>query len=338
MYGVLRRVLHIIIFTSLGSALNLNADSIFYNPLDTKPASEYIPFLQGFKQFSAYADNFIFLEKQKKPLQTPQKSYEKAQQTTTDSDTPSTSTPAIRQANKPKVLLIMDDISQASQIKNLQTIKLNITPSIFPKTKINPKTPNIAQNLAKEQKTYMVHLPLEALNFEQKDLKPIKTGSSKKIIETRLMQIKKTFPNLLYINNHTGSKFTQSKKDMQNLLSVMDELGFKFIDSITTSSPVIEQIAKEQKRLIMQRDIFLDNDASVSETIAQLKKLIQKAQNKGYAIAICHPHTSTFQALSQMRDELDNALELVSPQDLETYLLSQSITQYTRHKFYEASR
>lgn len=350
----------------LGLVSALQADSIFETSQISRESSQesqskyiHFPLIQGFKKLSSlYADNFILLEKKEQspnaqtkrsaihdeardkdsnnPTNPNQPMTNNIQQThNPDIQNLSNHNPSQSTKQKPKVLIIMDDMSQASQIRNLQALKLNIIPSIFPKTKANPQTPQIAAQLAKQNKTYMLHLPLEALNFEQQELYPIKVGSSKKFIESKLAQIKKDFPSLVYINNHTGSKFTQSKQDMRNLLSAIDKYGFKFVDSITISNPASEQLAKEQQKLIMQRDIFLDNTTSVAYTKSQLKILIKKAQKKGYAIAICHPHPTTFKALAQMSKELEDSLELVSPQELESYLRSQSIVQYSRNKFYE---
>ena len=257
-------------------------------------------------------------------------------QTHAQAPKPSKSTPANTAPNtpKPKVLLIMDDLSTPAQIKSLEKLSLNITPSIFPATKQNAKTPQLAAALAQKNKTYMLHLPLEAINFEQKELEPLKTGISKEALSQALQKIRRDFPELVYINNHTGSKFTQSKADMSNLLSIIDELGFKFIDSVTTPNIASEAISREQGRLIMQRDLFLDNEQKVAYTKERLQALIKKAQKSGYVIAICHPHPSTFKALALMESELSQNLELVSPQELEAYLTSQNITQYKRHKYY----
>lgn len=237
-------------------------------------------------------------------------------------------------STKPKVLLIMDDLSSQSQIDTLLALKLNITPSIFPPTKYHPNTPKIAQNLVLDNRTFMLHLPLEALNFEQKDLEPIKVGTNMHALRARLGALRRDFPHLTYINNHTGSKYTQSRVDMENLLEIFDEFDFKFIDSITTPYSASEAISREQNRLIMQRDIFLDNEISIEHTKTQLKTLISTAQKNGYAIAICHPHSSTFEALRQMQNEILREVELISPNELESHLLENEITQYKRYRFY----
>ncbi|WP_034363651.1 divergent polysaccharide deacetylase family protein [Helicobacter japonicus] len=297
------------------------------------------PLIYGFGKVFSHLHNDNFIDLGVSPTNnkdTYQNPYATEQDSVSSSKRTYTSKTDISKAytgEKPKVLLIMDDLSSLSQVKKIEKLKLNITPSIFPKTKHNPHTPDIAAYLNKKDKTFMVHLPLEAKQFMQNELTPIKVGTHKEAIKTQLAEIKADFPHLVYINNHTGSKFTQSYDDMRNLLSVLDELDLKFVDSITTSSPVSERIAAEQGKLIMARDVFLDNETNVAYIKAQIQSLMKKAQKKGYAIAICHPNTSTFKALSQMRDNLIDSVELVSPQELESYLIRSKTTHYVRAPF-----
>lgn len=296
------------------------------------------PILQGLnKVFSnLHNDNFISLESPKNTESSPDSKLDSIKTNTPPSNNANNTKPPHKPknpSNKPKVLIIMDDLSTLEQIKNLEKLPLNITPSLFPRTAYSPHTPKLAQRLSQQHKSFMIHLPLEAQNFAQKGLEPIKSGADTQSIKQILIAIKQDFPSLMYLNNHTGSKFTQNKQDMRHLLSVLDELGLKFIDSVTTSHPASEALALEQNRLIMSRDIFLDNTSDVAYTKAQIKSLIKKAQKKGYAIAICHPHASTFKALEQSSDEINANLELLSPSDLESYLLQNATSRYIRTRF-----
>lgn len=311
--------------------------------LDSNTHKEYYaqvnhPIIQGFKQFSLLGEEHETKKHNSKRLRDiinkkkPKLSQKYTQQSPQEPQDSIQDTHF--RESKPKVLLIMDDLHDPLQLKRLLALDLNITPSLFPPTKYFHKTPQMAQNLVKENRVFMLHLPLEALNFEQKELSPIKVGTSLQTLRDTLTNIKRNFPELVYINNHTGSKFTQSRADMENLLAIFDELDFKFIDSVTTSKPISEAISREQNRLIMQRDIFLDNAVSTTETKSQLKHLISTAQKNGYAIAICHPHPSTFKALRDMQGEILSSVDLISPFELESHLNKQEITQYTRHKYY----
>lgn len=340
------------IFTLFTLSTLCKADSIA-NLAESKSDSKVIthPLIQGFSQmfFGLHTDNFIQLDEMKQNKPTQENNIETAdskdfnqndtQSPTIDNKTtsqnPNTQIPQnLISSPKPKVLLIMDDLSKLSQIKSLESLPLNITPSIFPKTRSNGITPKLAQRVIQNGKSFMIHLPLEAQNFTQKELEPLKVGIDKQSLKEQVWQIKQDFPHLVYLNNHTGSRFTKSKADMKNLLEVFDELDLKFIDSVTIPNPASEILAKEQKRLIMQRDIFLDNQTNIAYTKKQLQSLIQKAKKKGYAIAICHPHPSTFKALAQMQKELNANLELVSPSELESFLRENKIHSYVRSPFF----
>lgn len=335
------------IFTLFTSAALCRADSIS-NLAESNSRVIAHPLIQGFSQmfFGLHTDNFIELDEMKQNKSTQENNIESAD--SKDFNQNDTQSPKIKNktlqnpqnpqnlplASKPKVLLIMDDLSKLSQIKALESLPLNITPSIFPKTRHNAITPSLAERVINNGKSFMIHLPLEAQNFIQKELEPLKVGIDKQSLKEQILQIKRDFPHLMYLNNHTGSKFTQSKTDMKNLLEVFDELNLKFIDSVTIPNPASEILAKEQKRLIMQRDIFLDNQTNVAYTKKQLQSLIQKAKKKGYAIAICHPHPSTFKALTQMQKELNANLELVSPSELENFLRENNTLSYVRSPFF----
>jgi polysaccharide deacetylase 2 family uncharacterized protein YibQ len=67
------------------------------------------------------------------------------------------------------------------------------------------------------------------------------------------------------------------------------------------------------------RDVFLDNQASVDYTIAQLKEAAAIARRTGSAIAIGHPRPTTLEAVRDMIPELQSAgIEFVLARDLVT--------------------
>lgn len=215
-------------------------------------------------------------------------------------------------AKKPKLAIIMDDMAYKSQLNDLQRLGLPITPSFFP---VSPDSPDTAK-LAASTPFYMVHLPLEAKVPQQSRQKWILVGSSQDEIRAYITAIKEQFPKLLFLNNHTGSKFTASKTDMANLLQVLGEFGIEFVDSRTSADTAVPALYKQDGRQLLARDVFLDNSPSVSYTTKQLKQAIAIAKKKGYAIAICHPHQSTFKALANAKHSLFKEVELVYLKDL----------------------
>lgn len=216
------------------------------------------------------------------------------------------------QKQKPKLAIIMDDMAYKSQLNDLQKLSLPITPSFFP---VSPDSPDTAR-LAASTPFYMVHLPLEAQSPQQSRQKWLLVGSSQDEIREQIATIKQDFPRLMFINNHTGSKFTASKADMANLLQVLREFGIEFVDSRTSADTAVPALYKQENRQLLTRDVFLDNTQSVSYTTNQLKQAIKIAKKKGYAIAICHPHQSTFKALANAKYSLFKEVELVYIKDL----------------------
>jgi len=196
--------------------------------------------------------------------------------------------------DRPKLVIIIDDIASKSQLNRLKSLPWKITPSIFPPSSHRPNTSKIALNL----KHYMIHLPMEALNHRFEEDETLKVESSQFEINLKVRNLRKLFPKASYINNHTGSKFTSDTVSMEKLFLAIKEYGFHFIDSRTTPKTVVPIVCKSFNEPYLARDIFLDNKANISYIKNQLKKAVKIAKKHGYAIAIGHPHSTTFKALA----------------------------------------
>jgi polysaccharide deacetylase 2 family uncharacterized protein YibQ len=97
---------------------------------------------------------------------------------------------------------------------------------------------------------------------------------------------------------------------MKRLYSTLRLKGFVFVDSRTIGSTKVPQITAEVGDAYVARDIFMDNQHNVPYIHKQLKKAVDKAKKKGYAIAIGHPHKMTMKALSSAGSILQD-VELV---------------------------
>jgi len=205
--------------------------------------------------------------------------------------------------NKPKLVIIMDDMSFYSQVKALKNLGIKVTPSFFPPSKRHPKT----AIYAKQFKHYMVHFPMQATNPNfHEEVNTLHVDSDYNFINQRVEKIKKEFPKVKFVNNHTGSKFTSDYYAMNKLYKILDKYNIIFVDSRTTSKSKANKIAKKYNQILLSRDVFLDNKADIGYIQNQLKKAIKLAKKRGYAIAICHPHSTTFKALAKSKDILKN--------------------------------
>jgi len=217
--------------------------------------------------------------------------------------------------NTPKLVIIIDDVAFKYQVRHIHELNLPITMSFFPPDKTHPHT----AEFAKREKNYMVHFPLEAINFHHEEIDTLHVGDSYQKIKNRVDFILEQFPNLKFTNNHTGSKFTSNYKSMKNLIAILKSKGVHFVDSVTTAKTVIPRLAKELDFFYLRRDVFIDNELKVDKILKQLKKAIQIAKKRGYAIAIGHPHKVTLKAISQIRPYL-NGVKLIYINELYDFL------------------
>ena len=208
---------------------------------------------------------------------------------------------------RPKLAIIMDDISTNAQASELKKLSIKVTPSIFPPEKQHPKS----AELAKEFSVYMVHLPLQALNYTNEKANTLHAGDSKEKISQRIKDIKNDFKDVKYINNHTGSGFTS---DFKSTLALLDELKnseIYFIDSLTTNKSTVLDASKKLGLKYAYRDVFLDNEQNVSKILKMINNAVAVAKKDGVAIAICHPYKSTFEALKIAQKDAFNGVEVV---------------------------
>lgn len=223
---------------------------------------------------------------------------------------------------KPKVVIIIDDLANKKDIKNFQSLHLKLTLSLFPKQFFSKNNPDIAKTL----EFYMIHLPLEAHNFEQQGVINLRIGDSLQTIESHIAQIKKDFPKLAYINNHTGSRYTESREDMQKLLQVLARHKISFVDSLTTSKSVAGKLLKEQHKIHIARNVFLDNETNVASIAKQLNTALRIADKQGYVIAIGHPKQATYQVLKEYKEILLNDYEMLYINELDLLLQKHNIS------------
>jgi len=195
---------------------------------------------------------------------------------------------------RPKLAIIIDDVSHKYQIDAIKALPYHITPSIFPPSELS-KTSN---RLTQYVKHYMVHLPMESGSAAMNRMQGMLfTRFSRARVQARVDEIRRLFPHARFVNNHTGSVYTSNYRAMKQLYGMLRAKGFVFIDSRTTGKSVVRRIAHEHHDRYIARDIFLDNVQQEALILKQLKKAVRIAKKRGFAIAIGHPHKATMKAL-----------------------------------------
>ena len=208
--------------------------------------------------------------------------------------------------NKPKLAIIIDDVGTKTQVEAIKSLRLPLTMSFLPPSKARPNT----AKLAKYESLYMVHLPMEAQNWSAEEPHTLRVHNTQNEILERIKEIKKLFPKVAYINNHTGSKFTSSEVAMNRLIFALNANHIHFVDSRTTAETKAPKVLKNFGLKYVSRDVFLDHHMDKAYVLEQIKKAIKVAKSHGTAIAIGHPHKNTLQALYESK-KLLNDVELV---------------------------
>ena len=219
---------------------------------------------------------------------------------------------AVKAGYKPRLVIIIDDVAYKHQADAIKSVNLKLTPSFFPATSAHPETPVLARRFG----FYMIHLPMQALGgFKGAEIGTLTVNDDYEKIAKKLQSIKRDFPNLKYINNHTGSRFTSDATAMDRLMRAMRDENLIFVDSKTTSPTKVYGAAKKYSMPYIARDVFLDHDGSKAAVRKQLKYAVELAKKRSYAIAIGHPHKNTIEVLQESAKLLQE-VEVVYLKDL----------------------
>ncbi len=213
---------------------------------------------------------------------------------------------------KPRLVIIIDDVAYRHQVDAIKSVNLKLTPSFFPATSAHPETPVLARRFS----FYMIHLPMQALGgFKGAEIGTLTVDDDYEKIAKKLQSIKRDFPNLKYINNHTGSRFTSDAAAMDRMMRAVRDENLIFVDSKTISPTKVYGAAKKYSMPYIARDVFLDHDGSKAAVRKQLKYAVELAKKRSYAIAIGHPHKNTIEVL-QESTKLLQEVEVVYLKDL----------------------
>ncbi len=196
-----------------------------------------------------------------------------------------------------KLVIIMDDVSYAHDVKAIRSIGLPLVMSFLPPNSRHSQSATLAHGI----NGYMVHLPLEAVDFNDEEQVTLRITDTKETIVSQIQKIKKLYPEVRYINNHTGSKFTADEDAMDRLVSVMSANDLIFVDSRTTAQTKVKEIDEKYGIRYRGRDVFLDHHDGVENIKKQIREAVAVAKRHGTAIAIGHPRPDTIQALKESK-------------------------------------
>ena len=202
------------------------------------------------------------------------------------------------------VAIIIDDIGYDRKMaEGFLDLDVPLTFSVLPEGTFNH---SIIDQALKKDVEIMLHLPMEPGNYPSVNPGPGALLSSMKPDEliAQLNANLDRVPNVKGVNNHMGSKLTASSEQMRQIFTILKKRGLFFVDSRTTADTLCRPSAELLHLPFAERDVFIDHEQTRKFVRKQMKLLVKRAKQQGYAIGIAHPHPVTLEVLKEMLPDL----------------------------------
>ena len=215
---------------------------------------------------------------------------------------------------KPILSLVIDDLGY-SLSKGQAAIDLegDHTYAIIPDATYSKRLANLANEMDKET---ILHLPLQSSSLlAAREPNALNESMNEDQLIVNLHTMLAEMPNIKGINNHMGSHLTEIDYFMRPIMDSIRSYNSNlyFLDSLTTPRSVAQHVALNSGLDSISRDVFLDNDYRNVESIRlQFHIWLRKAQDRGFAIAIGHPHSPTIEFLAKNLPEIQESFEFMS--------------------------
>jgi polysaccharide deacetylase 2 family uncharacterized protein YibQ len=218
---------------------------------------------------------------------------------------------------RPRVAIIVDDIGEGLDVvRQLLSMDMPITFSILPGLQ---SSDSAARLIANHNREIMLHLPMEPLDYPRNNpgKEALFVKMENKEIRRQVQYFLDQLPELVGVNNHMGSRFTQDRERISIVLEEIKKRNLYFIDSVTSKSTVAYEEAVKLGVRAARRDVFLDHVNQPQAVALQVEELIKRAKKRGRAIAICHPRPTTVEGLKKAFERLrSEGIEIVPVSDL----------------------
>jgi uncharacterized protein len=223
--------------------------------------------------------------------------------------------PPVLDESLPMVAIIIDDMGYHKKIgKELLALPMNLTFSFLAAA---PHTAELEEQAFQTGRIVLLHLPMEPKGKEWNS-GPVSllTGQTREEQKVLFEKNLEGVPHAVGVNNHMGSLYTENRVAMDTLMELLREQGLFFVDSFTTAESKGLIAARAAGLPTAKRHVFLDNVHSQDKVCEQLKNLVARAEEQGWAIGIGHPNEATLAALNNCRDRLLKRVRLVGAHEL----------------------
>jgi len=200
--------------------------------------------------------------------------------------------------------LIIDDFGYRNDdvSKGFLDIPAKLTFAVIPG---HEHSRSFSKNAVSAGYEVIVHMPMENLGktFGEEEFVLMNYFQDNELVR-RVKEALGHIPEANGLNNHQGSRATETPRLMRLLAGVLKDENKFFIDSRTTTNTLAEETMRQFDVPTNRRNIFLDNELDEEKIYAQLIQLTDVAERKGIAIGIGHVKPQTLAVLKKHLPEL----------------------------------
>jgi hypothetical protein len=193
--------------------------------------------------------------------------------------------------------IVIDDIGYrpVEETGELLALPFPLTLAVFPERAVSATVIRRARRVGKD---VIMHLPMEPEGgAEVLEPNTLLVSMEDDVLRGILRHQLSSLSGIIGVNNHMGSRATQSERVMRIVMEEIRPRGIFFLDSYTSPHSLAERTARACGIRAAGRDIFIDNVADVSQIEAELRTAAEIARRSGRAIAIGHDRRETLIAL-----------------------------------------
>jgi polysaccharide deacetylase 2 family uncharacterized protein YibQ len=167
------------------------------------------------------------------------------------------------------------------------SLGIPLTFAIFPRERHSKE---LSEKAAALHFPVMLHLPMEPIDLVHNDPGPsaLYLKMSDKELKRQFERDFASVPNLVGINNHMGSAFTENELKMELVMAWVKAKDIYFLDSRTSGKSVVCHAAKRYGVPCLENETFLDNEDTLPGIEKQLDEVMKLAVKNGETIAIGH--------------------------------------------------
>ena len=206
----------------------------------------------------------------------------------------------------PLLAIVIDDGgSQMKLTRRVAALDIPTTWAIMPYRQYSKET---AQLAASKSVPYILHLPMQAQVDKDSETGKFIIGRGMTADEVRAKTEKAldSLPGVAGVNNHRGSRATESRELMAPFMQVLKSRGLVFVDSRTTGKSVAYDEARRAGVPALQNRGFLDNSTDKAEIAKRFDELVRNAQKRGALLIICHFRPATVAFLEELNARYKN--------------------------------